>query len=70
MRKLHGSLFERRCGVAAIDSLVYMKMRALTKSRRFENQGHHRLRFSHTELNDSGGNRKWSGKNTTEPSQS
>lgn len=30
MWKLRGSLFERRSGAAAIDSLVYMKMRALT----------------------------------------
>lgn len=30
MWKLRGSLFERRGGVAAIDSLMYMKMRALT----------------------------------------
>lgn len=42
----------------AIDSLVYMKMRALTKSRRFENQGHHRrpvCLFAHKEPNSGGG---------------
>lgn len=49
--------------MAAIDLLVYMKMRALTKSHRFENQGHHRrpvCLLSHKEANGSGGEeRKW-----------